>query len=476
MPIQRISATPTYTTRPADLKLRERVLYIHQFNDEYAVMPEAVSGLKSVDDVLAYFKPEITVLLTDREDIPHAETFRFTTLYDFTPEGLIQQSLYLRVLQAYTGTEPALMLPHNMKMVLDETRPLEIVYRGVELFFANAGVTNGDTPEVEFLSLYSDQLDSADVINRNTINHVTDLLQAGFNRYISLDAKYTLLLMPGGFANRKTMETWVKLADNHKMLLVTDWPAFDSIGETLSEFKREKYMTNESQYGHTLMTINQIVARSPYVAYGEADPLYLSLSPALAGAILRNPLHTPAIGPVNGLLMGVEKLRFIPDSDELKELKNAGLLTAIMEADNAVLQSGVTLYHGDEEWLTAYSTVRAFGWLEQGVRYLLDLRTFENWTTRTEKELTLEIMQFLNTIQGPRRFLLQYDPPRFIADPAQLDRLILSINVRPHQSPASYNISLQARSDRNPEKGYNISFWGETGRDPETGLRAAWRC
>lgn len=75
-----------------------KTLYVAKFTDELPMQPEAVAELESVDDVMEHYKPEVTVMLEDGDGQQMAETFKFTRLGDFTPEGIVDQSPYLQEL------------------------------------------------------------------------------------------------------------------------------------------------------------------------------------------------------------------------------------------------------------------------------------------------------------------------------------------------------------------------------------------
>lgn len=75
-----------------------KTLYVAKFTDELPMQPEAVPELESVEDVMEHFKPEVTVMLADGDGQQMAETFKFTRLGDFTPEGIVDQSPYLQEL------------------------------------------------------------------------------------------------------------------------------------------------------------------------------------------------------------------------------------------------------------------------------------------------------------------------------------------------------------------------------------------
>jgi Type VI secretion system, VipA, VC_A0107 or Hcp2 len=77
-----------------------KTLYVAKFTDELPMIPEAVPNMESVEDVMEHYKPEVTVVLKDDDGQEMGETFRFTRLGDFTPEGIVDQSPYLQELTA----------------------------------------------------------------------------------------------------------------------------------------------------------------------------------------------------------------------------------------------------------------------------------------------------------------------------------------------------------------------------------------
>ncbi len=77
---------------------QNKTLYVSKFNDEVAQEPQAVEGLESVNDVLAHYKPEASVMLFDQQGAPASEVFEFRKMGDFSQEGLVEQSPLLREL------------------------------------------------------------------------------------------------------------------------------------------------------------------------------------------------------------------------------------------------------------------------------------------------------------------------------------------------------------------------------------------
>ena len=82
----------------------------------------------------------------------------------------------------------------------------------------------------------------------------------------------------------------------------------------------------------------------------------------------------------------------------------------------------------------------------------------ENWSGKVEKELTDEIVQFLDKIRGPGKIIDKFEAPKFRQDPSQLDRIFVDINITPFF----------------PAKTFIVNLTGERGRDDETGRNHTW--
>lgn len=74
---------------------QNRTLLVNQLTKDEPLAPELVEGLTNIDDVFAYFKPEIDIEFTDAEGAPVEENFRFGNVGDFSMKKMTEQSPYL---------------------------------------------------------------------------------------------------------------------------------------------------------------------------------------------------------------------------------------------------------------------------------------------------------------------------------------------------------------------------------------------
>jgi hypothetical protein len=73
-----------------------KTLLVSKLTQEEAVNPEIITGLKTVEDVFRYFNPTLSIEQETTDGQTVKEDFRFSTLSDFTPKNITQQSAYLR--------------------------------------------------------------------------------------------------------------------------------------------------------------------------------------------------------------------------------------------------------------------------------------------------------------------------------------------------------------------------------------------
>ena len=73
-----------------------RTLYVSAFNSNPE--KEKVTGLETMEAVFEHFKPEVEAEFDDENGAPVFETMSFTKMKDFSPEGMLEQSPFLKEL------------------------------------------------------------------------------------------------------------------------------------------------------------------------------------------------------------------------------------------------------------------------------------------------------------------------------------------------------------------------------------------
>jgi hypothetical protein len=73
-----------------------RTLVVEQLTAEEPVNPEVLTGLSTIEQVFAHYKPQIDVEFQNEEGQPVKETFHFQNVGDFAVKNLTEQSAFLK--------------------------------------------------------------------------------------------------------------------------------------------------------------------------------------------------------------------------------------------------------------------------------------------------------------------------------------------------------------------------------------------
>lgn len=77
---------------------QNRTLIAEQLTDEAPVKPEIIKGLKTMDDIFNYYKPNVKVEFEDPDGQSKKENIHFGSLRDFEKDGLMKSSEFLKEL------------------------------------------------------------------------------------------------------------------------------------------------------------------------------------------------------------------------------------------------------------------------------------------------------------------------------------------------------------------------------------------
>ena len=108
-------------------------------------------------------------------------------------------------------------LKNNLFAIHDEIRNLEVAYRSLDAFFANAG--QGKIDCITLMNINKDEL--ADNDSEDTLA-IRDELEQYYDR-LSLKNNYSMLVVPGYLGDAETVRMWAQTAYKNKVLMVTDF-------------------------------------------------------------------------------------------------------------------------------------------------------------------------------------------------------------------------------------------------------------
>jgi hypothetical protein len=325
----------------------------------------------------------------------------------------------------------------NLKQTLDTTRNLETAYRTVSQFYKNT--ESEKVNNVVLLNASSDQMKDLD--NPYFIEHVAAELKQNYDR-LDLRDNYSLLVIPGYLGSNKVIEKWAKIANDNKVMLVTDFVNLDKPDDVIEMFDGANLTGGDLYRSNVIMTCNYLVGRGKADEIGEEEDVYLPGSSSLAGKMHYTLLSQVTAGKKHGGMNEVDAVRFKLKKSEISHLEKIGLVPMVSEYGKVMAFSAKTLFNGDNIGLQTYSVVRVFDYITKVLFDFLNRRAFENWNSKTEADLRGQIVNYLDSIKGPSKLIEKFKIMRFEQDPVNKDRIWLDVHLTPYFPAKSFVIKL----------------------------------
>lgn len=331
-------------------------------------------------------------------------------------------------------------LKNNLAKAVDATRDLERSYRSVALFFKNTG--SNKLKNVSFMNAAPDQLKDLD--DTRFIDAVREELVQKYDR-LDLRENYSLLVLPGYLGSNMVVEKWAKIANENKVMLLTDFEHLDNPDDVMEMFEAANLTGGDMYRSNVMMTCNWLVGRDKFTEIGEEDVLFVPPSGALAGTVYQTLMSQVAAGKKHGSLSEVDGVTFDLKKSEIANLEKMGLIPMVNEYGKVMAFSAKTLFNGDNLGLQTYSVVRVFDYVTKVLMDFLNRRAFENFNVKTRKEIQEQIIRFLDGITGPGKLIEKFSIKRFEQDPVQKDRIYLDIHMTPYFPAKSFMIKMDGQ-------------------------------
>ncbi len=329
------------------------------------------------------------------------------------------------------------LMKANLLKALDATRDLEKSYRSVALFYKN---TESDKlKNVSIMNAAPDQLKDLD--NTRFIDAVADELKQNYDR-LDLRNNYSILCIPGYLGSNKVIEKWAKIAYENKVMMVTDFEHLDTPDDVMELFEAANLTGGDVYRSNVMMTCNWLTGRGKVNEVGEEEDLFVPPSGALAGKMYRTLMSQVTAGKKHGGMNEVDGVKFDLKKSEIANLEKMGLIPMVNEYGKVMAFSAKTLFNGDNLGLQTYSVVRVFDYVTKVLIDFLNRRAFENWTSKTERDLRVQIIKFLDKITGPDNLIEKFKIMRFERDPVQKDKIYLDIHMTPYFPAKSFMIKM----------------------------------
>jgi len=334
-------------------------------------------------------------------------------------------------------TTVSALLDKNALTAIDTVKELERSYRTIMLFYKN---TESDKiRNVTIVNASPEQV--RDLDNSRFIDYIAAEFKQNYDR-LDLRENYSLLVIPGHLGSNAVLDKWSKIAYENKVMLYTDFVDLDKPDDVVDLFFAANHTGGDPFKANTCMACNWLIGRGKYAELGEESDLHISPAAALAGKVYYTLMSQVTAGKKHGGINEVDGVTFPLKKSEISQLEKMGLIPMVNEYGKVMAFSAKTLFNGDNLGLQTYSVVRVFDYIAKVLIDFLNRRAFENWNSKTEKDLRIQIIKFLDGIQGADRLIEKFKIMRFERDPKQKDRVYLDLHITPFFPAKSFVIKL----------------------------------
>lgn len=329
-------------------------------------------------------------------------------------------------------------LQNNLFNIHDEIKKLEVAYRSLDSFFANAG--QGKIDCVTLMNVNKDELEYHD--SEDTIA-IREELDKYYDR-LSLKNNYSLLVVPGYLGDSQTIRMWADTAYRNKVIMLTDFKDSLNFEMLKEELDDANLQGQEAQLANVVMTCNYILGRRKSELANEDDDLYLPGSAALAGRMTNTEeivIAQGAAGKKYGTLSNVKGARLELRKSEIASLIDHGVIPIVEEDGRTMAFSNRSLYNGATIGLQEYPIVRVFDWIGKVFQNFFNDEAFVNWNTQVKSELQQAIHDFLSDYKGPGKLIENYNLKGINQDPKTKD-ISIQVELKPFFAAKNFLIEL----------------------------------
>lgn len=329
-------------------------------------------------------------------------------------------------------------LKDNLFAVHDEIKKLEVAYRSLDSFFANAG--QGKIDCITLMNVDKEELGDND--SEDTVA-VRDELEQYYDR-LDLKNNYSLLVIPGYLGDATTVRMWAQTAYKNKVIMVTDFKDSQNFEMLKDELSEANLQGQDVYLANMIMTCNYIMGRKKSELAGEDEDVYIPASAALAGRMSNTEdlvIAQGAAGKKYGTLDSVKGARMDLRKSEIASLIDQGVIPMVEENGRTMAFSNRSLYNGATEGLQEYPIVRVFDWMGKVFQDFFNDKAFENWDSQVKSDLQRELHDFLSDYKGPGKLIENYTLKGITMDPKTKD-INIQVDLKPFFAAKNFLIEL----------------------------------
>lgn len=329
-------------------------------------------------------------------------------------------------------------LESNLFSIHDEIRQLEVTYRTLDAFFANAG--QGKVDCITLMNVNKEELSSHD--SDDTVA-IREELEQYYDR-LNLKNNYSLLVVPGYLGDATTIRMWADTAYRNKVIMVTDFKDSLNFEMLKDELDNASLQGQDAHLANVIMTCNYILGRKKSELAGEDDDVYLPGSGALAGRMTNTEeivIAQGAAGKKYGTMSNVKGARLDLRKSEIAALIDQGVIPMVEEDGRTMAFSNRSLYNGATIGLQEYPIVRVFDWIGKVFQNFFNDEAFTNWNSQVKGELQQAIHDFLSDYKGPGKLIENYNLKKLDQDPKSKD-IKIEVELKPFFAAKNFFIEL----------------------------------
>ena len=329
-------------------------------------------------------------------------------------------------------------LKNNLFAIHDEVHNLEVTYRSLDSFFANAG--QGKIDCLTLMNVNKAELEYND--SEDTLA-IRDELERYYDR-LSLKNNYSLVVVPGYLGDATTVRMWADTAYRNKVIFLTDFKDSLNFSMLKDELDDANLQGQEAKMANVVMTCNYILGRKKSELAGEDDDLYVPASAALAGRMSNTEetvIAQGAAGKKYGTLSNVKGARLDLRKSEIAALIDQGVIPMVEEDGRTMAFSNRSLYNGATIGLQEYPIVRTFDWIGKVFQNFFNDEAFINWDSSVKAELQQAVHDFLSDYKGPGKLIENYNLKGINQDPKTKD-IKIEVELKPFFAAKNFFIEL----------------------------------
>lgn len=334
----------------------------------------------------------------------------------------------------------------NLGSVHEQTSRLEIAYRSLGEFFANAGQA-----KLKCLNLINVDKECLDDPDGKMFNAVREELNRSYDR-LSLKDNYSLLVSPGYLGSKQVVDMWGQLAYRNKVMLVTDYVDSPTLKLLNKGLDKTSLSGPDAYLANVIMACNYILGRKKSdVTNEDEDDLFLPPSAAIAGRMTNideTPISQGIAGKKYGTIDMAKGTRLDLLKSELTALIDKGVVPMTFEENRVMAFSNRSLYNGATVGLQEYPIVRVFDWIGKVFSNFFNDEAFKNWNGRLAQELREQVIDFLEDYKGPGKLIEGYSNPKIIRNETTKD-IEIEIELKPFFAAKNFYIKLTGHNGEN---------------------------